>query len=148
MSFVTRRLAPALLLLEAAYLVLMEVAFSVLPPDTGELDHTESAALGGAAALLLVAAVTVALVGAAALLALGSVRERAPRSLVVGWTAVVALGQLAIAGKALANAVAQDPGPDTVIGALMAAVALCVAAACGAAARTAFRPAPRTAGAA
>jgi hypothetical protein len=85
--------------------------------------------------------VVAALAGAAALLAVDSVRERAPRALATVWLAVVALGQLAVAGKALSNAVSQDLGPDTAVGVLMTAAALAAAAVCLAAVRSGLRPA-------
>lgn len=137
-STLSRRVAPVVLLVEVAYVALMTVAFTVLPPDTAELDHTGGSAVEAVVYAAAMLGVVLALVGAAALLGLERVRTRAPRAVRVAWLALVGLGQVAIAVKALVNVVGQDAGPDTVIGSVMVAAALCVAAACAVEVRGAF----------
>ncbi|MGJ5827172.1 hypothetical protein [Streptomyces ossamyceticus] len=129
-SVLSRRLAPILLLLQVAYIGLFTVLFTVLPPDTAELDHTETSVLDTALYAATLLGIVVALVGAAALLGLEKVRARTPRAVRAGWLGVVALGQVAIAVLALINVFGQDPGPDIVFGVAMAVAALGAAAAC------------------
>ncbi|GEC06571.1 hypothetical protein SSP24_42260 [Streptomyces spinoverrucosus] len=131
----SRRVAPVLLLLQVAYVALLTVAFTVLPPDTAELDQPGASAMETAFVPVATLGIIVALAGAAALLGLEKARTRAPRVVRVVWLALVALGQLAIAAKALLNVLSQTPGPDTGIGAGMIVVALCVAVACAVEAR-------------
>ncbi|WP_217213700.1 hypothetical protein [Streptomyces sp. AC550_RSS872] len=111
-------------------MALLTVAFTVLPPDTAELDHPDASALERAVVPVATLGIIVALAGAAALLGLEKARTRSPRVVRAVWLALVAMGQLAIAVKALLNVLSQTPGPDTVIGAGMIVVALCVAVAC------------------
>ncbi|MFD9600962.1 hypothetical protein [Streptomyces sp. NPDC059970] len=144
-SVLSRRVVPVLLLLQVTYLALMTVAFSVLPPDTAELDHTDAPAVDAVLSVAVTLGVVVALAGAAALLGLEKARTRSPRALRVAWLTVVGLGQVAIAAKALVTVLGQNPGPDTVIGSGMVAVALCVAAACAVEVRSAFHVTGRNA---
>ncbi|MFG3504790.1 hypothetical protein ACGF5F_04665 [Streptomyces sp. NPDC047821] len=137
-STLNRRVAPVLLLVEVAYIALLTVAFTVLPPDTAELDHTAASALDAVVYAAATLGLVVALAGAAALLGLERARARAPRAVRVAWLSLVGLGQVAVAVKALVNAAGQDLGPDTAIGSVMAAAALCVAAACALEVRGAF----------
>lgn len=129
-SVLSQRVAPALLLLQVAYIGLFAVLITTLSPDTAELDHTENSALDTAFYAAALLAIVVALVGAAALLALEKIRSRTPRAVRVGWLGVVALGQVAIAARAMINVLGQDPGPDIVFGVVMAVAALGIAAAC------------------
>ncbi|MEU1555657.1 hypothetical protein AB0G86_31345 [Streptomyces scabiei] len=129
-SILSQRVAPVLLLLQVAYIGLFSVLITTLPPDTAELDHTETSALDTALYAATLLAIVVALVGAAALLALEKIRSRTPRAVRAGWLVIVALGQVAIAARALINVLGQDPGPDIVFGAAMAVAALGIAAAC------------------
>ncbi|MBG0851665.1 hypothetical protein I2W78_07365 [Streptomyces spinoverrucosus] len=126
----SRRVAPFLLLLQVAYVVLLTVAFTVLPPDTGGIDQPDTTAMEKAVVPAAALGIIVALAGAAALLGLEKARTRSPRGVRAVWLALVALGQLAIAAKALLNALGQTPGPDTVVAAGMIAAAVCVAVGC------------------
>ncbi|MFI6063333.1 hypothetical protein [Streptomyces sp. NPDC051286] len=126
----SRRVAPVLLLLQVAYVAMLTVAFTVLPPDTAELDQPDASTVETAFVPVATLGIIVALAGAAALLGLEKARTRSPRAVRAVWLALVALGQLAIAAKALLNVLSQTPGPDTIIGAGMIAVALCIAVAC------------------
>ncbi|MEH0639765.1 hypothetical protein [Streptomyces bottropensis] len=129
-SVLSQRVAPVLLLLQVAYIGLFSVLITTLPPDTAELDHTETSALDAPLYAATLLGIVVALVGAAALLGLEKARSRTPRVVRAGWLGVVALGQAAIAARALINVFGQDPGPDIVLGAAMTVAALGVAAAC------------------
>ncbi|MCT7354469.1 hypothetical protein N4P33_20255 [Streptomyces sp. 15-116A] len=126
----SRRLAPVLLLLQVTYVLLLTVAVMVLTPDTAELDHPDASAMETMLVPVATIGIIVALAGAAALMGLEQVRTRTPRIVRAVWLALVALGQLAIAGRALLNVLSQPSGPDTVIGTLMIAGALYVAVAC------------------
>ncbi|WP_406423519.1 hypothetical protein [Streptomyces sp. NBC_00842] len=140
-----RHIAPILLLVQVAYLALLEVAFTVLPPDTAELDHTDASAVNMALVRGITLAVTIAMTGAAALLGLAKIRTRAPRPIRIVWLVGVALGEVAIAVKALLSILSQNVGPDTAIGALIGTAALTIAAACVAELRSAAHITQRTA---
>ncbi|MFF8836597.1 hypothetical protein [Streptomyces sp. NPDC015130] len=129
-SLYLKRAGAAILALEVAYLLLMQLSMAVFMPDTSEIDHTESA---GSGALLFLGAEAVAvlvLLWAAALLALPAFAGRGPTwARVAGFglaTAVQVLG----AWSATANALAQDAGPDVVINGLMVLFAVIASAAC------------------
>ncbi|SPF04353.1 hypothetical protein [Streptomyces sp. MA5143a] len=136
-SVLSRRVAPILLFLQVAYIGLFAVLVTALPPDTAELDHTDTSMLDTALYAVTLLGIVIALVGAAAILGLEKVRARTPRPVRAGWLGVVALGQVAIAVLALINVFGQDPGPDVVFGAAMTVAALGIAAACISEARTA-----------
>ncbi|MDX3615095.1 hypothetical protein [Streptomyces europaeiscabiei] len=129
-SVLSQRVAPVLLLLQVACIGLFAVLITTLPPDTAELDHTDTSALDTALHAATLLAIVVALLGAATLLALEKIRAGTPRAVRAGWLGVVALGQGAIAARALINILGQDPGPDIVFGVVMAVTALGIAAAC------------------
>jgi hypothetical protein len=143
----SQRVAPALLLVQVAYVGLFTVAMTVLPPDTAGLDQPDASVMDRAYVAVATLGLVVVLAGAAALLGLERARTRVPQTVRAVWLAVVAVGQLAIAAKALLNALGQDAGPDTVIGAGMVAVALCVAAACAVEVRRPTQSTPSNAGA-
>ncbi|MET9928121.1 MULTISPECIES: hypothetical protein [unclassified Streptomyces] len=134
----TRRVAPALLLLQVAYVSLLQIAFMTLRPDTAELDHTDPAGFSLLDAALLVLTLVV-LTGGAVLLGLERVRSRVPRALTVAWPALVGLGQtlLGVAGLATYGRPA-GLGPPVAL--LFAAASVAVAVACASTIRTVLAP--------
>jgi hypothetical protein len=140
----THRVAPILLLMQAAYLALLEFAFAFLAPETGEIDHTEPAGSSGIVYALVVGAAFLGLIGGAALL--GSVQARARtagRPLRVVWLALLGLGELAVAGMFLKSIVDESVGPDTVIGMLAIVISCGVGICCFDESRKAIRRTPR-----
>ncbi|MFE7231066.1 hypothetical protein ACWCRF_32010 [Streptomyces sp. NPDC002405] len=132
--FLTRRVAPALLLLQVAYAGLLEIAFLTLGPDTAELDHTDPSGFSPLNAALVVLTL-VGLTGGAALLGLERARSWAPRALTVAWLALVGLGQTVLAVESLATA--GSPEGFNLAGALLfAAACATVAVACALTIRT------------
>ncbi|MFD3975239.1 hypothetical protein [Streptomyces cyaneofuscatus] len=121
----TRRIAAALLLLQAAYVALLQIAFPVLGPDTAEIDHTDPAGFSLLDAVLVVLALVV-LTGGAALLGLDRVRFRAPRAPALVWLVLVGVGQTALAVVALATS--GDPAGLGLPVALLVAVGCAVVA--------------------
>lgn len=141
-SVFNRRVAPVLLSLQVTCIGLFTLLITALPPDTAELDHTGPTALdhtGPVARDTLYGAIllgiVIALVGAAAILGLEVIRARIPWAVRVGWLGAVALGQIAVAARALLNVYGQDTGPDMVFGVAVAVAATGVAAACAVEAR-------------
>ncbi|MGW5969498.1 hypothetical protein [Streptomyces sp. NPDC055186] len=153
--FLARRIAPALLLLQAAYEGLLQLAFLTLWPDTAELDHTDPSGFSPLNAALVVLTL-VGLTGGAALLGLERVRswaprvltvtwlallglERvrswAPRVLTVTWLALLGLGQTVLAAVALATT-GSPAGLTPPIALLFAAACAMVAVACALTLRT------------
>ncbi|MFE9311624.1 hypothetical protein ACFYM5_28835 [Streptomyces sp. NPDC006706] len=144
--FLTRRIAPALLLLQAAYEGLLQIAFLTLGPDTAELDHTDPSGFSPLNAALVVLTL-VGLTGGAALLGLERVRSWAPCALTVTWLALLGLGQTVLAVVALATT-GSPAGLTLPIALLFAAACATVAVACALTIRTgsgAVRPNTNTA---
>jgi hypothetical protein len=128
----SRRIAPILILMQISYVALMEIAFTVMVPDTAELDHTNPSASGRFLYTAVVIAVLITLAGGAALLGLDKARTRAPRIARTAWLVVLAIGELAIAGMFLASIARETFGPDTLIGliGIVMCASITVASAC------------------
>ncbi|MEU1037817.1 hypothetical protein ACFYP4_28950 [Streptomyces sp. NPDC005551] len=141
----SRRIAPVLILVQLAYVALLEAMFA-LAPDTAELDHTDPSSSGG----ILYAAVGVAVVltwaGGAALLGLDEARTSTPRAVSIVWLAVLALGEVAVAVAFLAKTAGEAFRPDALK--VIAATATCmsIALACATELRTLVRPSSAGAG--
>ncbi|MFJ5103975.1 hypothetical protein [Streptomyces sp. NPDC088554] len=130
----TRRIAPALLLLQAVYAGLLQIAFLTLGPDTAELDHTDPSGFSALNAAL-VALTLVGLTGGAALLGLERARSWMPRALMMAWLGLLGLGQTALAVVLLATT--SSPVGLTLPAALLVAAACAtVAVACALTIRT------------
>jgi len=141
----TRRIASVLLLLQVAYVVLLQIAFLVLGPDTAEIDHTHPSGFSLLDAVLVVLALVV-LTGGAALLGLERVRSRAPRVPAMIWLALVGVGQTALAVVALATS-GDAAGLGLPVALLLAVACAVVAVACVLTIRTdSGAPRPDTAG--
>ncbi|WP_433401754.1 hypothetical protein [Streptomyces sp. CA-146814] len=127
---VRRRLAPALVIAQLAYLVLMQLAFTFLAPESAEPRSEESArtALLGYGAT--VAAVAVVLAGGALMLASSRASARVPRPVRAALLVLLGLVELGIAAAFLRSAVTGSLGPDTLIAGVAVVVSGCVAAAC------------------
>lgn len=123
MHMLSRRIAPVLVLMQVAYVALMEIAFSTIGPDTAELDHTHPSTSGRLLYAAVIIGVVVALAGGAALLGLDRGRKALPRTVRTVWLAVLTIGELAIACTFLAHMVTEPIGPDTLIG--TAAIVIC-----------------------
>ncbi|MBT2511672.1 hypothetical protein J7I98_39030 [Streptomyces sp. ISL-98] len=137
----SRRIAPILILVQVAYIALLEIAFS-LGPDTAELDHTNPSGSSGILYTAVIVAAVVTMAGGAALLGLDKARAGTPRAVRTAWLVVLALGELAIATAFLTSITRETFGPDTLVG--TAAIAMCVfiALACATEIRAFFRHAP------
>jgi len=130
MTMFHRRAVPALLLVQVAYVALLEFAFTFMVPDTSEIDHTDPSTSGTVMYAALVAMALVAMTGGAALMGSARVRDRAPRALRVGWLALLGLGELVIAVMFLNTAATGTLGPDTAIGAVASAASCAIALSC------------------
>ncbi|MGW7056683.1 hypothetical protein [Streptomyces sp. NPDC054888] len=137
----SRRIAPILILVQVAYIAMLETLFA-LGPDTAELDHTNPSASSGILYTAVIVAVVLTMAGGAALLALDKARTGTPRAVRTAWLAVLALGELAIAAVFLVSITGQAIGPDALIGSAAIALCGCIAYACATELRTLFRPAP------
>ncbi|MFJ3222235.1 hypothetical protein ACIPJS_02550 [Streptomyces sp. NPDC086783] len=137
----SRRIAPILVLVQLAYVLLLEAMFA-LAPDTAELDHTNPSQSGGILYAMVGVAVVLVWAGGAALLGLDNVRARAPRALSTAWLAVLALGEVAVTVAFLAKIARETFGSDTL--SVIAATAVCVtvALACVVELRTLVRHSP------
>ncbi|MGW4376748.1 hypothetical protein ACWEJ7_24180 [Streptomyces albidoflavus] len=109
---------------------LFTLAVLTLPPDTAALDHPAPSTAETALSATLALGIVITATGAALLLGTTKARTRVPHLVRVGWLAVVALGEIAVAVKAVANLTTQDVGPDTVVGGVMVASCLLIVAAC------------------
>ncbi|MGX1887645.1 hypothetical protein [Streptomyces sp. NPDC055287] len=137
----SRRIAPILILVQVAYIALLEIVFT-LGPDTAELDHTNPSGSSGILYTAVIVAVVLTLAGGAALLGLDKARTGTPRAVRTAWLAVLALGELAIAATFLVSITGQEFGPDTLIGTAAIAMCACIALACATEVRTLVRPTP------
>ncbi|MFE7455809.1 hypothetical protein [Streptomyces sp. NPDC057554] len=122
-----RRIAPALVILQLLYLVLMELAFTFLAPATAE-----PAPAGSALPVYWATVAGVAVVMAAGALVLASAPAGARVPGPVRWVLLALLGllELGIAASFLHAAVTGSPGPDTVIAGLGVPAACSVVAGC------------------
>ncbi|GAA2518900.1 hypothetical protein [Streptomyces gobitricini] len=135
----SRRIAPVLVLIQVAYVALLEIAFSTLGPDTAELDHTNPSASGRLLYAAVIIGALIVLVGGAVLLGLDKARTACPGAVRTAWLAVLAIGELAIASTFLFHMAKETFGPDTLIG--TAAIVVCglIAFACASEVRVSFR---------
>jgi uncharacterized PurR-regulated membrane protein YhhQ (DUF165 family) len=136
----SRRIAPVLVLVQLAYVALLEAMFA-LAPDTAELDHTNPSSSGGILYAVAGVAVVVTWTGGAALLGLDKARTRTPRALSVAWLAVLALGEVTVAVAFLAKIAREAFGPDTLSVVVATAMCISIALACAIELRTLVRPA-------
>lgn len=145
MTLFVRRAGALILVLEACYLLLMELALAVFVVDTSEIDHTDAGGYGGLGGVLFLAAegltVLLLLWGAAAL-GLASFADKGP-----SWARAAAFGLVAVTQvlgvwAATSNALAQDAGPDVLVNAVMVLFALTAGVACVLGLRGAVRKAP------
>lgn len=123
MHMLSRRIAPVLVLMQVAYVALLEIVFSTIGPNTAELDHTHPSTSGRLFYAAVVIGVVVALAGGAAILGLDRVRRAVPGTVRTVWLAALIAGELAIACTFLAHMVTEPFGPDTLIG--TAAIVIC-----------------------
>ncbi|MER5343033.1 hypothetical protein ABT030_22390 [Streptomyces mirabilis] len=130
MTVFHRGVVPVLLLVQVAYVALLEFAFTFLTPDTAEIDHTDPSTSATALYAVLVAVALLALAGGAALLGSAQVRERTPRAVRVGWLTLLGLGELAVGAMFLRNVAAGASGPDTLIGVLASVASCAIAVSC------------------
>ncbi|MFB6814819.1 hypothetical protein ACFCV8_09765 [Streptomyces sp. NPDC056347] len=137
-----RKVVPALLLVQVAYVALLELAFTFLVPDTGEIDHTDPRTSATVMYAALVVAAVVAMTGGAVLMGSARVRDRAPRVLRGCWLALLGIGEIAVAVMFLRAVATGSMGPDTLIGVLAAAVSCAVALSCLTEAGTVLRGTP------
>lgn len=123
MHMLNRRIAPVLVLIQVAYVALLEIAFTTLTPDTAELDHTDPSTSGRLLYTAVIIGVLITLTGGAALLGLDKARNACPTAVRTAWLAILPIGELAIAGTFLFHMARETFGPDTLIG--TAAIAMC-----------------------
>ncbi|MFJ5139849.1 hypothetical protein [Streptomyces sp. NPDC088707] len=134
-----RQAGASVLALELGYLLLIQLAVVVFTPDTAEIDHTAPRGSGDVLLFLAAdAAVALLLVWGAAVLGLGTFRDRGPRG-----GRVVALGgaaalQVFVVWAAASNALAREGGPDLVLNWVMVLLALVAFAGCGTGLRDEF----------
>ncbi|WP_309050204.1 hypothetical protein [Streptomyces sp.] len=145
MTLFVRRAGALILVLEACYLLLVQLALAVFVVDTSEIDHTDAGGYGGLGGGLFLAAegltVLLLLWGAAAL-GLASFADRGPAwARAVGF-GLVAVTQVFVVWAATSNALAQDAGPDVLVNAVMVLFALTAGAACVLGLRGGLRKAP------
>ncbi|MFI8814524.1 MULTISPECIES: hypothetical protein [unclassified Streptomyces] len=125
-----QRVAPALLIAQIAYIVLLELLFGLSGPDTAELDHTAPSPTGDALFTGLLILTVLAMGGGAALLGWKRVQAWAPPTARAAWLGALGLGEIALAAAFLNEALRQSLGPDTLIAALAIVVSLAITLTC------------------
>ncbi|MGA4803189.1 hypothetical protein [Streptomyces lavendulocolor] len=140
-----RRAGALILVAEACYLLLMELALAVFVVDTSHIDHTDTGGYGGLGGVLLLAAeglTVLLLLWAAAVLGLASFADKGPSWARAAGFGLVALTQVLGTWAATSNALTQDAGADVLVNAVMVLFALTAGVACLLGLRGAARKAP------
>ncbi|MGA5098348.1 hypothetical protein ACPCAC_13450 [Streptomyces lavendulocolor] len=133
MTLFVRRAGALILVAEACYLLLMELALAVFMVDTSHIDHTDTGGYGGLGGVLLLAAeglTVLLLLWAAAVLEIASFANKGPSWARATGFGLVALTQVLGTWAATSNALTQDAGPDVVVNAVMVLFALTAGVAC------------------
>ncbi|GAA2439882.1 hypothetical protein [Streptomyces lavendulocolor] len=140
-----RRAGALILVLEACYLLLTEVALAVFVVNTAEIDHTDAGGYDGLGGALLLAAeglTVLLLLWAAAALGIASFADKGPSWARAAGFGLVAVTQVLGTWAATSNALTQDAGPDVLVNAVMVLFALTAGVACLLGLRSAARKAP------
>ncbi|MFF4083098.1 hypothetical protein ACFYZN_27400 [Streptomyces sp. NPDC001777] len=137
------RVAPVLLLLQAACFGFFGLLLTGWDTDTAELDHTEPSAGTGLLFTGLLLVVALPAVGGAALPGRETVRARVPGRVRAAWLGALGIAELAVAAAFVGMALQEPVGSDSPVVVVAVTACAAIAAVCAAEVRGGASRAPQ-----